>query len=264
MPVGLRISWQAVQLLATAFLLPARRLVRGRSGQRRMFVRLVGPPDGSGDGSGVGGGVCWPILVRGRRGGAWTTEQLIKPFGVNLAAEKIRFIEDAAEKTYIGLDAGDAVLLEGAAKTGNGFLTAIAPGNELAEKRVVIVWHGPAFVDPVVQANSRAAGNLARKNSSRRGEEIIVRILGVETNFHGVAPRRDGFPSEGQAVAGGDGDLKLHQIEAGNLLGDGMFDLQTRVHFQKMEIEIGVHKEFDGAGVDVAAGACQAHGGGAH
>ena len=65
-------------------------------------------------------------------------------------------------------------------------------------------------------------------------------------------------------MAGGDGDLKLHQIEAGNLLGDGMFDLQTRVHFQKMEIEIGVHKEFDGAGVDVAAGACQAHGGVAH
>ena len=98
-----------------------------------MFGRLIGLPDGSSDGSGVGSGVSGPILVRKGRAGAWTTEQLIKPFGVNLAAEKIRFLEDAAEKTYIGLDAPDGVLLEGAAKTGNGFLTAIAPGNELAE-----------------------------------------------------------------------------------------------------------------------------------
>ena len=116
---------------------------------------------------------------------------------MNLAAEKIGFIEDAAEKTYIDLDAGDGVLLEGAAKTGNGFLTAIAPGNELAEKRVVIVGHRPALVDAFIKANPRAAGDMARKNFSGRGKEIVLRIFGVKANFHGVAARRDGLPCEG-------------------------------------------------------------------
>src|SRR6266480_3809553 len=62
----------------------------------------------------------------------------------------------------------------------------------------------------------------------------------------------------------GDGDLKLHQIEAGNLFGDGMFDLQARIHFQEIEIEVGVNEEFNGACVDVTAGARESHRGVAH
>src|SRR5260370_31631568 len=127
------------------------------------------------------------------------------------------------------------------------------------EKRLVIVGTGPALVDAVVHSNARAAGTLAGNNFSRRGEKIIVGILGVKTNFHGVATRRDGFPGEGQAVPGGNGDLELHEIEAGDLLGDGMFDLQTRVHFQKIKIETRVNEEFYRAGIDVATGARNAH-----
>ena len=65
-------------------------------------------------------------------------------------------------------------------------------------------------------------------------------------------------------MAGGDGDLEFDEIEAGDLFGDGMLDLQACVHFQKIEIEIGVDEKFDGAGVDVAAGARKPHGGVAH
>ena len=54
------------------------------------------------------------------------------------------------------------------------------------------------------------------------------------------------------------------EIESGDLLGDGMLDLQARVHFQKIKIEIGVDQKFDGAGVGVAAGARQAYRGVAH
>src|SRR5260370_19035994 len=167
MPAGLRISWQAVQLRATAFLLPARGLVCGRSGRRRMLVPLVCLPDRSGYSGGIGSGVSWLILVRVRRGGARTAEQFVQPLGVDLAAEKIWFIKDAPEETGVGLDAGDGVLLEGTAKAGNGFLTAVAPGDELAEKRVVIAGHGPARIDAVGQANARTARKLTRKDFSR-------------------------------------------------------------------------------------------------
>src|ERR1700687_1164952 len=132
-----------------------------------MSVPLVCLPDRGGDGGGIGGRAAGLILVRRSRGGTRTAEQLVKPLGVDLAAEKIGFNKDAAEKSHIGLDAGDGVLLKGAAKAGNGFLTAIAPRDEFAEKRIVIVGHGPALVDPVIQANARAAGNLTRNNCSR-------------------------------------------------------------------------------------------------
>src|SRR5439155_155158 len=141
---------------------------------------------------------------------------------------------------------------------------AMAPGDKLAEKWIVIVGHGPAFIDAIVQADARAAGNLARKNFSRRGKEIIVGIFSVETNFHSMTARGDGFPCEGQAVTGGDSDLEFYEVETGNLFGYGMFDLQTRVHFQKVKIEIGINKEFNRAGIDIAASARQADSGIAH
>src|SRR5258708_32098992 len=134
--VGLRISWQAVQLGTTAFLLPAGGLVCGGRGRARMSVRLVCLPDGGGDGGGIGGGVSGLIFVRRRRGGKRAAEQLVKPLGVDFAAEKIGFIKDAAEKTDVGLDAGDGVLLKCAAKAGNGFLAAITPADELTQKRI--------------------------------------------------------------------------------------------------------------------------------
>ena len=130
-----------------------------------MSVPLVCLPHCSGDGRGIGGGASRLISVR-RHAGAWTAKQLVQPLGVDLATEKIGFIKDAAEKPSVGLDANDSVFLEGAPKASNGFLAAIAPGNELAEKRIVIVGYRPTLVDAVVQANARTAGNLARNNCS--------------------------------------------------------------------------------------------------
>ena len=84
-----------------------------------MSVPLACLPDGSGDGGGIRRGVSGLILVRRRRGGTRTAEQLVKPPGVHLAAQKIGFNKDTAEKPHIGLDAGDGVLLKGTARGRN-------------------------------------------------------------------------------------------------------------------------------------------------
>ena len=52
-------------------------------------------------------------------------------------------------------------------------------------------------------------------------------------------------------MAGGDGDLELYKVEASDLLGDRMFDLQARIDFQKIKIEMGIHEKFDGGPVGV-------------
>ena len=62
----------------------------------------------------------------------------------------------------------------------------------------------------------------------------------------------------GKSAAGGDADLLVHEVEAGDRLGDGMFDLQARVHFDEIELAILIEK-FDGAGARIAEfgnGAC--------
>src|SRR6266853_3137938 len=191
-------------------------------------------------------------------------EELIEPFGMDFAAKEIRFGEDAAEEAGVGINAGDGVFVKGAAQARDGLFAGVAPGNEFAEEGIVFVGHGPAFIDTVVKPNAGTAGRAARQNFAGRRKEIVVGIFGVEANFHGVAAWGNGFPGEGEAVAGGDGDLKFDEIESGDLLGDGMLDLQPRVDFEEIEIEMGVDEKFHGAGVDIATGARQANRGIAH
>ncbi len=50
----------------------------------------------------------------------------------------------------------------------------------------------------------------------------------------------------------GDADLFLHDVDAGDGLGDGMLDLQAGVHFHEIELVVLVEQEFHRAGVDVA------------
>src|ERR1700722_20715478 len=180
---------------------------------------------------------------------------------MDVALQKIGLGEKAAEEGDVSLDAADGGFFERATEAGDGFFAAVAPGDEFGKERVVVVGDGPAVVDAVVEANARPGGNLAREDFSGRREKIVVGIFGVKANFHGVAARGDGFPSEWEAMTRGSGDLEFDKVEAGDLFGDGMLDLQARVHFQEIKIEIGVDEEFDGAGVCVSACAGEADGG---
>ena len=58
-------------------------------------------------------------------------------------------------------------------------------------------------------------------------------------------------------------ELPLDEVEAGDELGDGMLDLQARVHLQEEELAVLV-QELHRPGVDVAARLGDGDGGGAH
>ena len=59
----------------------------------------------------------------------------------------------------------------------------------------------------------------------------------------------------GQRPALGDEDLALHHVIAGDLLRDGVFDLNARIDLDEGEITaVGVHEELDGGGVVEADG----------
>src|SRR5271168_2248579 len=210
----LRTSWQAIQLLTPAFLLPPRRLRRIRAWRRLAgrFFRMIRLPDSGGDGSGIGGTVHVRMILRRLRWGCRALKQLIEPLGVDLPAKKIWFSQNATEKARIGLDACDGVLLERTAEARDSFFAAVAPGDQLAQKRIVIHRNSPAFVDALVEANSGATRCMLRENFSRRRKKFIVGIFGIDAHLHGMAARRDSLPGEGETMAGGDGDLQLDQI----------------------------------------------------
>ena len=74
-----------------------------------------------------------------------------------------------------------------------------------------------------------------------------------------MAARRNSFPRKRQAVPRCNGDLQFDEIQAGDLLGNGMLHLKTRVYFQKVKVEVLVNEEFCRASVDVAARSSQSH-----
>ena len=48
-------------------------------------------------------------------------------------------------------------------------------------------------------------------------------------------------------------DLGADDVDAGHLLGDGVFDLHTGVHLDEVEASgLHIHQEFDGAGAFIA------------
>ena len=59
---------------------------------------------------------------------------------------------------------------------------------------------------------------------------------------------------EAKRLAGGDTQLLGDKIDAGDHLGHRMLDLQTRVHFQEIELAAAVD-ELDRAGIAIAGGA---------
>ena len=62
---------------------------------------------------------------------------------------------------------------------------------------------------------------------------------------------------KGQGLAGGHAQLPLDQVGIGHKLRDRMLNLQTRVHFHKVEIAVVRIQELDGAGALIANGTSQ-------
>ena len=69
------------------------------------------------------------------------------------------------------------------------------------------------------------------------------------------------FWRNGQRLAGGDPDLLLDQVDAGDHLGDRVLDLDPGVDLDEVEVVVGVDQELAGAGVDIAGGLRQPDGG---
>ena len=82
------------------------------------------------------------------------------------------------------------------------------------------------------------------------GGHEAARILGIDAALDGVALEANVFLLHGQAAARGDPNLLVYQIDARNGLGHRMFNLQTGVHLDEVELAVLV-EELDGPGTRI-------------
>ena len=91
------------------------------------------------------------------------------------------------------------------------------------------------------------------------GKKAIVRIFGVDAHFDGVATLSKLVLPPGQRRAAGHRKLRADEIDADDLLGHRMLDLQPRVHLEKIEVAFRRDDELDGAGAAVVDAARRRH-----
>ena len=77
------------------------------------------------------------------------------------------------------------------------------------------------------------------------------RLQGMAVQLDGVLRREAGLGPQGAAF--GDADLRLDHVHASHLLGDRVLHLDARIDLDEIELaRVGIHQEFDRAGVAVA------------
>ena len=176
------------------------------------------------------------------------------------AGGQIRFPErlgvgQGVEETDVSFHAGDAVVLQSLHHTVDGLVPGFVPHDELGDHRVVVDADVVAFGDASIHPHVGAfIGRAQVAQVAGGGQEILVRVFGVNTCFQGVAPGFHLGLFQRQRIAPGDFQLPFHQVLAGDHFGDRVLYLQAGVHFHKEEGAVHVVEEFHGAGADVVDG----------
>src|ERR1700680_1491358 len=115
----------------------------------------------------------------------------IEPASEYFSASKFRIAENAEKKARVRFYSGDRVFFEGAFQARNRLCAVLAPGNQLAQHRIVFGRDNKTFVHAVIEADSGAGRRSPRKNLSGRREKLIAGILRVEAAFEGGVRKLD-------------------------------------------------------------------------
>ena len=109
----------------------------------------------------------------------------------------------------------------------------------------------PVWPLPVSRRTPKPAALRYAMIRPRSGTNWLVGILRRDPALDGEAPARDRLLAGdadlgvGEGVPFGDADLRLHDIDAGDQLRDGMLHLDARVDFEEVEVAVGVVEELD-------------------
>ena len=87
-----------------------------------------------------------------------------------------------------------------------------------------------AVIDPL------ALRKFSIGNHPRGRQKPCRRVFGIDAGFYGVAIYRDVILADGQGLTACDKDLPFNKVITGDHFGDGVFNLQPRIHFHKPKL----------------------------
>ena len=130
-------------------------------------------------------------------------------------------------------------------------LGAVAAGDDqLGDQGVEGARDGLARYVAAVDAHAGTARWLPAGERAGGGHEVAARVLGVDPELDGVAADLGIVVAE--LLAGGDAEHLAHQVDAGDLLGDRVLDLEPGVDLEEGDRAVLADEELARAGADVA------------
>src|SRR5579863_1449505 len=171
---------------------------------------------------------------------------------VNIGADLLErgVVADLLVQRHVGLDALDDHLGERVLHACDRGLARVAVGDDLGDQRIVVGRHVVAGIDMAVDAHAGSAGRVPQPDRPRRGHEGLG-VFRVDAALHGVTADLHVALRVRQPLAGGDQQLRLDQIDAGDEFGHGMLHLDAGVHLDEVELPV-LEQELERAGAAVA------------
>ena len=172
--------------------------------------------------------------------------------------------EERSQEGNVGLDSADSELDEGTEDLSPGNLEGRAVASALDQHGVVMGSDdGTGETVTTVKTDSVTASRSVDLNLSGVGLEVLAGVLGGDTALDGISTGGDAVLGKTELLKGGaSGDLDLsgNDIDTGNLLGDGVLDLDSGVDLDEVVAVLLVDQELGGTGVAVPDRLGQAHG----
>ena len=188
---------------------------------------------------------------RGAQGGTLVDERGREPAGL-----EVGLLQQRLEERDVGRDAADAELGQGAPGPTHRGGEVAATAGQLDQHRVEVRPDlGAHEHGATVETDPGPTGRAVGRDPAGVGAELVGRVLGGDAALEGGPADLQGLlrqPEVGEGLAAGDPQLRADQVDVGDLLGDGVLDLDPRVHLDEDVAAVGGEQELDGAGVDVA------------
>ena len=164
-------------------------------------------------------------------------------------ADVRRVVDDRAVERDDGRHAVDDELGQRAAAALERLGAVAAGDDELGDQRVEGAGDRLAVLVPAVETYAGALRRLPRRQRAGRRHEVAAAVLGVDAELDGVAADRRVVVAE--LLAGRDAEHLADQVDAGDLLGDAVLDLEAGVDLEEGDGAVPGDEELAGAGADV-------------
>ena len=174
----------------------------------------------------------------------------LEPVDVVIAVDDIGLRDQRVEEWDRGLDAVDDELAERPLEPHETFVARAGMHDELADQTVIIGWNRVAGIGAGIDSDPEPAGWVEMGDGAGRRPERM-RVLGIDAALDGVPVEAHVLLAERKRRAGRDPDLLDDEVEPGDHFGDGVLDLEARVHLDEVELVVLVEK-LDGADAAIA------------